>query len=230
MLLVTLGRPVRMLLTEPIVAFFSIYTAFNFSIIFGFFAAFPYVFGSVYRFSPGESGLAFLGMAIGCTLATFIYVVLDRLTYYKWTLAAQAKGDMTPLEPEHRLYGAMIGSFLLPIGLFWFAWTARADIHWIVPIIATIPFACGNVLVFCSAILYLIDTYGALKGASALAANGLLRYMLGAVFPLFTLQMYRTLGIGWATSRFGFVTLCLLPIPWVLFKFGPRIRAKSVYL
>ena len=39
-----------------------------------------------------------------------------------------------------------------------------------------------------SAALYLIDTYGALNGASAMAANGLVRYMAGAAFPLFTIQ------------------------------------------
>jgi MFS family permease len=230
LLLVTLGRPIRMLFTEPIVAFFSIYTAFNFSVLFGFFAAFPYVFEGVYHFNLGEGGLSFLGIGIGCVLATTTYILLDRIMYQKRTRALQATGDMTPLDPEHRLYAAMIGSFLLPLGLFWFAWTARADIHWIVPMIATIPFACGNLLVFCSAVLYLIDTYGPLMGASAMAANGLLRYTLGAVFPLFTLQMYHKLGISWATSLLGFVTVALLPIPWVLWKFGPRIRAKSAYL
>ena len=37
------------------------------------------------------------------------------------------------------------------------------------------------------------------------------------------------MGISWAVSVFGFVTLALIPIPWVLFKFGPTIRAKSRY-
>lgn len=36
--------------------------------------------------------------------------------------------------------------------------------------------------------MYLVDTYGAMNGASALAANGLLRYVAGFAFPLFTFQ------------------------------------------
>lgn len=32
------------------------------------------------------------------------------------------------------------------------------------------------------------DVYGSLNGASAIAANGIFRYTLGAVFPLFTVQ------------------------------------------
>lgn len=93
-----------------------------------------------------------------------------------------------PVAPEHRLYPALLGTFLMPIGLFWFAWTARSNIHWFSPVLAGIPFAWGNLLIFMGAATYLLDTYGALNGASSLAANGLLRYALGAVFPLFALQ------------------------------------------
>jgi hypothetical protein len=74
------------------------------------------------------------------------------------------------------------------IGLFWFAWTARHDVHWISPVLAAIPFAWGNLCIFISAGIYLVDTYQALNSASAIAANGLLRYVFGFAFPLFTLQ------------------------------------------
>ena len=113
--------------------------------------------------------------------------------------------------------------------LFWFAWTARPDVHWISPVLAGIPFAMGNLCVFIGAALYMVDTYGPLFGASAIAANGLARYTMGAIFPLFTFQMYEAMGIGWATSLLGFVSLAMVPIPWVFFKYGPRIRAKSQY-
>ncbi|OAL34858.1 hypothetical protein AYO20_05818 [Fonsecaea nubica] len=234
-LVVTLLRPLRMLFTESIVAFFSIYTAFNFSVLFGFFAAFPVVFQSpypeiqIYHFNTGESGLVFLGIGLGVALATLIFIWIDRLIYRKKTLKRRSQGDFTPLAPEERLWAAMLGSFLLPIGLFWFAWTAKREIHWISPVIATIPFGIGNLLVFCSCVLYLIDTYGPLTGASAAAANGFLRYVIGAVFPLFTVQMYRGMGVAWATSLMGFVTIALLPIPWVLYKYGPKIRQRSAY-
>jgi hypothetical protein len=76
---------------------------------------------------------------------------------------------------------------------------------------------------------YLVDTYQSLNGASAIAANGLLRYTFGAVFPLFTLQMYHRMGIPWATSFLAFVTITLMPIPWVLFRYGKGIRGRSSY-
>lgn len=49
--------------------------------------------------------------------------------------------------------------------------------------------------------------------ASAMAANGLLRYIMGAAFPLFTVQMYEKMGVQWATVLLAFVCLVMLPIP-----------------
>jgi hypothetical protein len=86
-----------------------------------------------------------------------------------------------------------------------------------------------NLTLLPAAANYLIDTYQALNGASAIAANGLLRYTLGGIFPLVTLQMYHNLGISWATSLLGFISVALMPVPWVLFKFGKMIRARSSY-
>lgn len=185
---VTLLRPVTMIFTEPIVFFFSLYTAFNFSVIFGFFAAFPIVFEGVYGFDAGFTGLTFLGIGLGCCLGVITAIIADRLWYRKEHHRSHKEGRAGVVAPEHRLYVAMMGSVGLPIGLFWFAWTARADVHWISPVLASIPFAWGNLSIFTAAALYLVDVYGPLNGASALAANGLLRYISGAVFPLFTVQ------------------------------------------
>ena len=67
----------------------------------------------------------------------------------------------------------MFGSLGVPVGLFWVAWTARPGVHWASPVVAAVPFAWGNLSVFTAAALYLVDVYGHLNGASALAANGL---------------------------------------------------------
>jgi len=152
---VTLFRPVKMLFTEPIVFFLSLYTGFNFSILFGFFDAFPIVFEGVYHFNGGLSGLTFLGIAMGCCIAVITAIVVNRLFYHPQYLRSHQEGRNGAVAPEHRLYVAMMGSIGLPIGLFWFAWTARADIHWISPILATVPFAWGNLSVFTAAALYL---------------------------------------------------------------------------
>jgi len=225
----TLFRPIAMLFREPIVGCFSLYVAFNFSVLFSFFDAFPVVFAGVYGFNLGETGLSFTSIAVGVVVEFFMYFLIDRLTYRKMLFAKRAKGDDTPLAPEHRLYAAMLGSCLIPLGLFWFGWTSKTSVHWICPAIASAVFGCGNLLVFASCMLYLIDTYGGVLAASATGANGLLRYALGGASPLYTEQMYHALGIGWATSLLAFIAVAMLPIPWVLFKYGPAIRARSTY-
>jgi len=123
---VTFFRPVHMIFTEPIVGFFSLYTAFNFSVLYGFFDAFPIVFQGVYGFDLGSYGLVWLSVLVGCLLAVFTVIVVDHLTYRKEYLVATKEGKL--VAPEHRLYIAMLGSLGLPIGLFWFALVKYADI------------------------------------------------------------------------------------------------------
>lgn len=160
----------------------------------------------------------------GFILAVVTFGFFDATLYRKAVLKANGKPA-----PEHRLYSAMLGSFLLPVGLFWFAWSPREDVHWVVPVLAGVPFGWGALAIFISAITYLVDVYGAENGASALAANGILRYAFGGTFPLFTIQMYEGLGIHWAGSVFAFVTLLLLPVPWVFFWKGKMLRKRSRY-
>ena len=148
LLTVTLLRPLRMLVIEPIVAFFSLYVAFNMGVVFGFFDAFPIVFAGVYHFDSGKVGLTFLGLGLGCCLGVITFMFIDRLTYQKHYQASLREGRKGVIAPEHRLYPAMIGSIALPISLFWFGWTAK--LHWISPVCAAIPFGWGNFLVFVS--------------------------------------------------------------------------------
>lgn len=221
-------KPFKMLFVESIVLFMTIYMAFNFAVFYSFFAAFPYIFGSGggYNFTPGEQGLTFISIALGCVIGFLAVVYIDRRTYP----ALEAKYGVGSVPPEYRLYGAMVGSALNPASLFWFGWSANAGAYWPSPVVAAVPFAVGNIMVYSSGALYIMNSYGSLHGASALSANSLLRYAFGGAFPMFTVQMFSSLGIGWASSLLGFVSVVLVPVPWVLYKYGRRIRAHSQYI
>ncbi|KAL0635824.1 Polyamine transporter 4 [Maublancomyces gigas] len=221
---ITLARPSVMLFTEPIVQAVALYSSFAFAVLFGFFEAYPVAFQLEYGFALGQTGLCFLGIAGGLIIGCIIYLVQDKLVY----APALKKHNGNP-PPEIRLVPAMIGSVLMPIGLFWFAWTAKKEVHWISPVLAGAPFGAGLVLVFLTAVMYILEVYPPLVAASAIAALGLLRYLLAMAFPLFTPNMYDKLGIAWGTSVFGFISLALMPIPWVFQRFGPRIRALSKF-
>ncbi|KAM0545662.1 hypothetical protein ACHAO7_008117 [Fusarium culmorum] len=142
--LVAVVRPIRMLLFEPITGFICLYVAAEFGTLFSFFAAVPYTFGRVYQFSIEESGLVFLSIVIGCLLGLVTVILCDVLLYRKQA----SKYPPHQIPPEHRLYPSLIGSIGLPIGLFWFGWTARPGVSWASPAAAMIIFAWGNLCVF----------------------------------------------------------------------------------
>ncbi|KAL3425439.1 Polyamine transporter 4-like protein 1 [Phlyctema vagabunda] len=221
---ITLIRPMHMLFNEPMVICSSIYVAFLFGTVYSCFVAFPYVFTVVYGFTPEQNGLPFIALIVGCFLGAVVAISCDIFIYQAHLKVPHAK-----VIPEKRLWAAIYGSFMVPIGLFWFGWSARPDVHWICPILSGMFISCGNVSIYGAVALYLIDAYESHYSASALAANGLLRYIVGACFPLFTIQMYERLGIDWASSLLGFISLLLLPIPWVLYKYGHQLRLKSHY-
>lgn len=172
------------------------------------------------------------------------FAIIDKTVYAKAKARVTEPGKIPP--PEERMYSCMMGSLMLPVSLFWFAWTANSDIHWIVPILSGIPFGWGLVLLFVRKDLlcfntfaniilqlgtscYLIDSYQALNAASAIAANSLLRYLFAAAFPLFTTQLFDKIGVGWACSLLGFLSIAMLPIPFILYKWGPSLRSRSAY-
>lgn len=78
--------------------------------------------------------------------------------------------------------------------------------------------------------MYKNDVYLAEYGASALAADTIIRYLFSAATPLFTVQMVDTLGFHWAMSLLAFITILLAPVPWLTLRWGPALRAKSRYI
>lgn len=217
-----LSRPWILLFREPIVFLLSLYMAIIYGTLYMLFGAFPIVYEEDRGWSQGIGGLAFLGVLVGFAIAVG-YSIWDNKRYVR---IEKEHDGFAP--PEARLPPCMIGGICMPIGLFWFAWTNSPDIHWIVSILAGIPFGFGMVLVFLSIMNYLIDAY-TIFAASVLAANAVLRSLFGAAFPLFTTQMYAKLGIHWASTIPAFLALACVPFPFLFYKYGTAIREKCKY-
>jgi hypothetical protein len=101
-------------------------------------------------------------------------------------------------------------------------------VHWIVPILAGVPFGFGCIMLFLPCLNYLVDSY-TIYAASVLAANSAMRSIFGAVFPLFADKMYENLGLHWAASVPAFLALACVPIPYLFFIYGARIRRRCHY-
>lgn len=223
-------RPVHMLLTEPIVTLVSLYNGFIFGLMYTFVVVVPWVFEHYYGFHATGQALAFLGLNCGALLACVPLIVLD-LRFYQRRLSrwSRSHGQDEPLPPENRLLPGMMGSFVLPVSLFVVGWTIHFRLHWMVPIVFMGLAMFSSLLVYASANLFMLDSYGPLYGASASGAMMLARYTLSTVFPLFAKQMYLALGVGWATSLLAFVTLAMAPIHWVFWTCGEGLRRRSRY-
>lgn len=74
--------------------------------------------------------------------------------------------------PEKRLYFACVECALFPIGLLWWAWTGKPDVHWIVPSCGVCCATIGIYTIFLAVNNYTADTYHRLA-SSALAAQSL---------------------------------------------------------
>ncbi|KAK4905789.1 hypothetical protein LTR49_024964 [Elasticomyces elasticus] len=223
-------RPLHMLVTEPIVTLVCFYNAFLFGLTYTFIVAAPWVYKTYYGFDVSGQSLSFLGMAVGTGIAPLPLILIDHMLYQpRLHRFRESQSEDERFPAEYRLYPALIASFVLPACLFVFAWTARADIHWIVPIAFQGLASLASLLIYASANLFMMDAYGPLYGASAAGAAMLSRYTLSSAFPLFALKLYQSLGVGWATSLLAFCTLAMAPIPWLFWKFGADIRKKSKY-
>ncbi|TFY83439.1 hypothetical protein EWM64_g559 [Hericium alpestre] len=220
---INLTRPFVFLFTEPIVTLMALYISVAYATLYAEFAAFPIVFQDHRGFSPGTGGLAFLGIGFGVVVGTALAPVQNRL-YHR----AIDRSEYGQAAPEERLYLAMMGGVSLPVGLFWFAWTTNPSIHWIVPILAGAPIGLAIAVILQCLNAYMMDAY-TIYFASAISATVLLRSLFAAAFPLFSPVMFAALGDEWACSIFGFLALACMPVPFLFWKYGKYIRARSPF-
>lgn len=216
-------RPFLLLIKEPICLLFALYCAVIYGTLYCFFGAFPLVFEYARGWSPGVSGLAFIPVGLGM-LSAIIANVFDNKRYVRKLIA----NGGNPLAPEERLPLCCVAGVVLPIGLFAFAWTTLPHVHWIASMIFSVFFGFSMVAIFLSMLTYLVDAY-LLMAASALAANAVMRSLVGFAFPLFTHQMFTAMGNQWALTLIAFITLAMAPIPFVFYRYGPQIRARSTF-
>lgn len=213
-------KPFTLNFTEPMVFLLNLYIALIYGLLYIWFESFPIVFVELYGFSLGTLGLAFLGILLGS------FIVMPPFFAYLYYYLEPQFDDNGDIKPEKRLYTCCVGAFCIPICLFWFGWSARENIHWIMPIIGSAWFSVGAFLLFNSILNYLPDAYPE-HAASVLAGNDFMRSSFGAGFPLFATAMYNNLGIGWASSTLAFISIAFIPIPFVLIKVSCSICKTS---
>ncbi|KAI0160109.1 major facilitator superfamily domain-containing protein [Xylariaceae sp. FL1272] len=213
-------KAVRMLVTEPVVFAFGLWIAFCWAVVFLFLSVIPITFSEKRGWSEGVSGLPYISLGIG----TFLGWAAHHLQMRKYNqLTADPNVNVVP---EHRLYGAMFGAIWLPVGLFIYSFTQYAFLTWVGPVIGLAPIAFGIFFVFESTYSYTADCYGE-SASSAIAGQGLMRNTLGAVTPLFASAFFHNVGSQYAGLILALFGTFLSMIPFVMFKYGHKLRARS---
>ena len=224
MMTVTLMRPVHMIIYEAIVLFTCLYLSVAYAIFYLFFEAYPIIYEGLYHMNTGVSGLAFLPILIGVVIALGIFMWYDGVLQR----AKKANASWASIEEYRRLPLACLGGPLYVISLFWLGWSASPHVHWIVPMLAGVPFGMGFMLIFMALLNYITDAYE-VYAASGMAATSGCRSIFGALLPLAAAPMYKSLGIAWASSLLGFLSLAMSIIPFAFIKYGDRIRQNSKF-
>ncbi|CAH0043350.1 unnamed protein product [Clonostachys solani] len=210
--------PLRLLVTESVVFWFSAWVSFAWAILYMQFSSIGIVFRDVYDFSNTQVGAVYTAVIFGSTISCFLSIIQESAMYkfYPQRMAS----------PEGRLLAPGIQSILLPAGLFWFGWSSGSKLHWILPTIAIGSCTMGIFSIYLAVFNYLADSYHR-YASSALAAQSMCRNILAGIFPLFTMLMLRDFGYGGAGSLLGGIGLLLTVIPWLLSFYGQKIRARS---
>ncbi|KAJ5698846.1 MFS multidrug transporter [Penicillium macrosclerotiorum] len=215
-------RPFIMLGQEPILLLITLYMGFIYGFLYLCFEAYPISFQEVRGWNDGVGALPFVSITVGVIIGCAIIIGFS-LTRYRRILQKTGK-----VNPEERLIPMMIGGILLPIGMFWFAWTSSPGIIWVPQALSGVFLGAGVLLIFLQGLNYIIDVY-TVYANSAIAANSFFRSWLGAVFPLFASAMFHNLGVNWAMTLLGILTGLMFPVPVAFFIYGPKIRSWSKF-
>ncbi|KXJ91939.1 major facilitator superfamily domain-containing protein [Microdochium bolleyi] len=214
-----LARPVQLLAT-PICFLVALYASFCYGILYMQLGAVPLIFRGERGWPAVQSTLPFLAICLG----SFLGAAVNAYNQVLYNKAYHAAGDRAV--PEKRLPPMMLGSVLFAAGQFLTGWTASPEFHWIAPVIGLVMTGLGFNTIFQSALNYLVDTFQ-MYAASAIAANTFLRSVFAAAFPLVVGPLYRNLGVGPGSSIFAGIACLLIPVPFVFYVYGRKIRAGS---
>ncbi|KAI9649830.1 hypothetical protein NHQ30_002412 [Ciborinia camelliae] len=221
---ISLTRPFKLLGTQIIIQVLAVYMGYLYGLIYLVLATFPTLWDGVYHESTGIGGLNYLSLGIGFFIGSQTCAPCQDRIYR----ALKARNNGVG-KPEFRVPMMIVGALLVPVGIFWYGWSAQAKTHWIVPNIGAAIFASGSVMGFQCIQTYLVDAYTT-YAASAIAAATVMRSLAGFSFPLFAPYMYAALHYGWGNSLLGFIAIGLgWPAPIFLWLYGEKLRAKSPF-
>lgn len=212
-------RPLRFIFRTRLIPLFTLYTSIINSYLLILLSTLGTTFESVYGFSPGVAGLAYLGKMVGFLISELTLGLFSD-TYA--TRKARRRPDGI-VKPEDRLPPLILGALLLPASLLLYGWTLEHRIMWLAPIVGSGLVAFASMYSYIPVQIYVVDIY-TLHTASATGAMSIVRSAIAATVPLGADPLYRRLGYGWGYTLLAGLALPFIGIALVLVRYGERIR------
>lgn len=215
-------KPFEIMFKDPAVLFTNVYTALIYGIYYSFFEVFPLVYGPLYGFNIGETGVVFTCIVVGCILAMGIYFY-----YLQFMLIPDILQNGLRAQ-ESRLRPALIFVWGPMIGLFLFGWSANQNVHWIVSVIGITIYALTVYIISQCLFVYIPMSYPQ-YAASLFAGNDLCRSAFAFAAVLFARPMFLKLGIGKGVSLLAGLSVLGIIGMWLLYLYGAKLRARSKF-
>jgi MFS family permease len=214
---ITLIRPFRMFLTEPIVLTLSLLSGFSDALIFMFIQSFSPIYEQ-WGFDDVTQGLTFIPILVGYLIAWFSFFPAIKRNIRE----RHAKPDDEVAQYESRLWWLLYTAPCLPIGLIGFAWTTQGPpLPWIASMIFVAIVGIANYSIYMATIDYMICAYGPYS-ASATGGNGWSRDFLAGVLTIPATPFFENIG-GRYHFQYASTILCKLPL------FGYSIHLPRQY-
>lgn len=231
------------------------YLVLIFVINFSFLNGFEFILMDTYGLSGGITSLNFLSITLGVAIDVALTPLYNRLVarvlrkrcrafVSKQHLADSASSEsadenteeddqdvadvVASPPPEMGLMRGALASAFLPVGLYWLGWTNYARINPTSGYVATIFFGYSFSAIFISGYQYIIDSYETYS-SSALGSITMARYLVAGPLIVSTRPMYQGIGVHWSLTILATLALLLVPVPWVLMRYGHRIRERSKF-
>lgn len=128
--------------------------------------------------------------------------------------------------PEARFLTSLVGVWGFPISLLWFGFTSDGNTSFWSPVVAGGLLAVCDPLLWLGMLNYLTDSYPNVA-ASAVAAFLIPSFLIAAALSHAGVAMFDAMSTKWAMATLGFISFGLVALVYILYFWGPKIRAKS---
>lgn len=187
-----------------------------------------------YSYATIIVGLTYLPGSLGFFLASVFGGKWTDHIMAREAMRAERRDEKGRLiyRPEDRMReNAWIATIMYPAALVWYGWTSEKGVSWPAPLVATLFFGVGSMLVFAIATTMLTE-FLPRHSSGGVAANNAVRNILSCTGAVTAGPLIGAIGNGWLFTGIGVMTLIGGAVSiWAMKKYGERWKesmAKSL--